>query len=175
MSRSDRIHIRPRPTPSFRHEQLLWINEPGNDLIPPLERSQLWAGLVHTLRQPQDIDCTLDATRVDEVTRWQWRRRSSRGGTVVVDRIDFNPEVSICVTIEEGPFAGSRSEIRIEEPEPGALLVRIVHEVHGGPLVPLSPEEESARKAAYDSMNVERICCARSVAVSIRCARSLDS
>jgi hypothetical protein len=170
MSHSDRIHLRARPAPSFRHEQLLWINEPGNDLIPPLERSQLWAGLVHTLRQPQDIDCTLDATRVEEITRWQWKRRSSRGGTVVVDRIDFHPENSISVTIEEGPVAGSHSEIRIEEPEPGALLVRIVHEVHG-PRVPLSPEEESARKAAYDSMNVERISCARSVAVSTRCGR----
>jgi hypothetical protein len=174
MSPSDCIQLRSRRAPSFRHEQLLWINEPGNDLIPPLERSQLWAGLVHTIRQPQEVDCTLDASRVVEVTRWQWKRHSSRGGTVVVDRIDFKPESSISVTIEEGPFAGSHSEISIEEPEPGALLVRIVHEVHG-PRVPLSPEEESARKAAYDSMNVERISCARSVALSTRYSRSLDS
>jgi hypothetical protein len=148
---------------SFRHEHVLWINEPGNPLIPPVARSRLWAGLVHTIRMPAAIDQSIDESRLVETSEWLWHRRSLRGETVVADRIDLTPETSITVTIEEGPFAGSRSEIRIEEPGPGALLVRIVHEVKG-PTVALSPEEQKARKTAYDTMNVERICCARSVA-----------
>jgi hypothetical protein len=166
MSPSERIRINSSSQPSFRHEQVLWINEPGNALIAPLARSRLWAGLIHTLRRPREIDLSLDASAIVEVSQWMWRRRSTRGSAVVADRIELTPESAITVTIEEGPFAGSRSEMRIEEPEPGALLVRIVHEVFGGPSVPLSAEEMRARNAAYDTMNVERICCARRAAES---------
>lgn len=120
------------------------------------------------LREPAEIDGSLDDTRIVEASRWVWHRRSARGDTVVSDRVELLPESCITVTIDEGPLAGSHSEIRIEEPGPGALFVRIVHEVCG-PCIALSPEEEKARKAAYVSMNVERICCARNAAAAGMC------
>jgi|GEM_PF-2217630 len=150
---------------SFRHEQILRINDAGNSLAAPVPRSRLWAGLVHTIRQPEEHDSTIDASVCVEVSKWIWRRRVVRGSTVVADRIELTPESEIAVTVEEGPFAGSHSEIRIEEPAPGALFVRIVHVVQGPPVL-LSPEEERARNAAYDAMNVSRISRARAAATA---------
>jgi len=163
MSDTDRTDAATAKHTTFRHEQLLQINELGNFSVPHLERAQLWEGLIHTIRKPELYDPTIDASVCVEASPGVWRRRCARGSAVVADRVDLTPESIITVTVEEGPYAGSRSELRIEEPAPGALFVRIVHEVQGPPTA-LSPEEERARKAAYDSMNVDRVSRARSAA-----------
>ena len=33
-------------------EHLIAINDPGNPLIPPLSREQLWEGLLHRIENP---------------------------------------------------------------------------------------------------------------------------
>jgi hypothetical protein len=162
------VHTRPAvPDPvTFRHEHLLQVNSSDPQVIP-LTRAQLWDGLVETIRVPEEHDSSIDASVVVSVSANVWRRRCARGSTVVADLIELTPQSRIVATVEEGPFTGSRSIIAIEEKAPRELYVRIVHEVRG-PAVMLSPEEEQARRAAYEAANIDRVSRARAVALHLR-------
>jgi hypothetical protein len=156
---------------TFRHEHLLQVNSKSPQ-VTPLTRAQLWAGLIETIRVPEEHDCTIDASVVVSVSAHVWRRRCARGSTVVADLIELTPQSRIVTTVEEGPFTGSRSTIAIEEKAPGELYVRIVHELRG-PAVELSPEEEQARRAAYEAANIDRVSRARAVALQVRAPSGL--
>jgi hypothetical protein len=55
-----------------------------------------------------------------------------------------------------GLFAGSTLTIRIEEPAPEALFVRLTYEVCGLADV-RDDEEDNARRSAYHASDIERI------------------
>lgn len=106
-------------------EHLIEINDPGNILLEPLSRNQLWQGLVLRAEQPELSVMGLDTCIMLE-RRIDYLRRELRFGQLrVQDEVFFTSmhEVRYEVMASEH-FPASRLIMRIEEPYPARLFIR---------------------------------------------------
>ena len=109
-------------------EHLIQINDPENPLVVPLNRDQLWQGLVHRIENPLPFlpgleSCTILERQADELLR-----ELDFGPAMIRDRVTF-AELS-WVRFEIQPSAahpGGSLTITIEEPEPGFLFLRFAY------------------------------------------------
>jgi hypothetical protein len=109
-------------------EHLIEINDPGNPLLEPLSRGQLWQGLVLRAESPELSVIGLDACVMLE-RRLDYLRRELRFGHLRVnDEVFLTPmqEVRYEVMASE-IFPASRLVMRIEEPYPGRLFIRFLY------------------------------------------------
>jgi hypothetical protein len=153
-------------TQRLHHEHIVRINDPANVSGSWLTREQLWAGLRHTVVDPQVLDESIDWAQVEEIEPGKLRREIRRGRQSVADEVDLVPNESLQIHADDaGMFAGSTLTIRIEEPAPEMLFVRFTYELVGLAEV-RDAEEDSARRSAYQSADIERIRQARRYAAS---------
>lgn len=106
-------------------EHLIEINDPGNILLEPLSRNQLWQGLVLRAEQPELSVMGLDACIMLE-RRIDYLRRELRFGQLRVhDEVFLTSmhEVRYEVMASEH-FPASQLIMRIEEPYPARLFIR---------------------------------------------------
>lgn len=109
-------------------EHLIEINDPGNMLLEPLSRMQLWQGLVLRAEAPELSVVGLDACVVLERNDDYLRRELRFGHLRVHDEVFLAHlhEVRYEVMASES-FPASRLVMRIEEPYPGRLFVRFLY------------------------------------------------
>jgi Acetylaranotin biosynthesis cluster protein L len=144
-------------TPRLHHEHIVRINDPANGVGGWLTREQLWAGLHHTVVDPQVLDETIDWAQIEEIQPGRLRREIRRGKQSTADEVELVPNQSLQIQADgAGMFAGSTLTIRIEEPAPEMLFVRFTYELCGLADV-RDAEEDRARCSAYQSSDIERI------------------
>lgn len=144
-------------THQLRHEHLIRINDPSLALEMWLTRAQLWSGLLHTVFEPQEFDESIDSVAIEEILPGRLRRRIRRGTLTLDDEVELVENDRLRIDADPaGIFAGSRFEIRIEEPDAGMLFVRFIYEIQGLPAI-RDEKEDHARRSAYQASDLERI------------------
>src|SRR3569832_1103185 len=92
----------------LRHEHIIRINDPANVVGEWLTREQLWDGLLHTLRVPQELDASIDAVLIESVSPQTLRRKIRRGTQVTADEVVLFPYEALQVRADAATvFAGS--------------------------------------------------------------------
>lgn len=108
-------------------EHLVQVNDPNDDSINDLTRSQLWQGLVLRARNPEKFNRSLDCTS-EAVTENEFLRTIEVGDTSFCERVLLYPEDRIHTsTIAEVDQIEAESTTVIEEPEAGFLFVRFCY------------------------------------------------
>lgn len=112
----------------MNYEHLIEINDPGNPLLDPLSRNQLWQGLVLRAESPELSVMGLDACVMLE-RRVDYLRRELRFGRLRInDEVFFEPQQSIRYEIMASEqFPASTLIMRIEEPYPGRYFIRFLY------------------------------------------------
>jgi hypothetical protein len=145
------------PIVSLHHEHLVRINDPANAVGMWLSRAQLWDGLRHTILVPEALDESIDAASIQELSPCTVRRQIRRGRQTTIDEVDLVEGQSLTIRADpQGAFAGSTLAIRIEEPAPENFFVRFVYDLCGLTEV-RDEEEDTARRAAYQASDIERV------------------
>lgn len=148
----------------MRYEHLVQINDPARPDIQPLDRSQLWRGLVLRAARPELFDLTIDAIRVLEESESHQLREVHRGSSSATERVRLFPQEAVELTAgADTVFAGSVLALRIEEPVPGALFVRFVYALNGSG-VPEDDAERRALRQAYYYADIDTVRHIRSLA-----------
>lgn len=109
----------------MQFEHIIQINDPSENNLPILTRTQLWKGLVLRAREPNRFLVGLDTYRILEDNDNYMKRCLELPGLTVNDEVWLTPEERIEYKItptESTP--GGTLEMQIEEPEPNALFVR---------------------------------------------------
>jgi hypothetical protein len=141
----------------LQHEHIVRINDTANAAGAWLTREQLWAGLQHTVLAPELLDESIDSASIQEIVPGRLRREIRRGRSAISDEVELVPNESLRIRADAtGAFAGSTLTIRIEEPAPEMLFVRFTYDVCGLEEV-RDEQEDSARRSAYRSSDIERI------------------
>ena len=141
----------------MRYEHLVQINEPARPDIRPLSRTELWRGLVLRAARPELFDSSVDGTSTLEESETSQLREVRRSGRSVTERVELTPESLVAITAVSGSdLDGSRLEIRIEEPAPGALFVRFTYALSGA-AVPTDEGERQALRQAYYFADLDTI------------------
>jgi len=105
-------------------EHIVQVNEPDNDAITDISRSQLWQGLVLRALNPEKFNRSLDC-QSRPVASNEFLRTINVGGTRFCEHVILYPEESIHTsTVPEMEQIEAESEARIEEPQAGYLFVR---------------------------------------------------
>ena len=141
----------------FTH--LIEINAPGNPLIAPLTRQQLWHGLVLRAERPTLFVIGLDACDILERSVASIKRELRFGELVIHDlvRFDFLRNVHYQVP-QQNEIPASDLNMTIEEPNPGALFVRFDYDDHADDNV--STEDafyNEFRRSAYQEADIDTI------------------
>ena len=109
-------------------EHLIAINDPGNPLIPPLSRQQVWSGLIARVEDPTPFLPGLESCVVVERTPEGLLRRLNFGAAVIEDKVTQEHHHWVRFDIlPAANHAGGSLTIAIEEPEPGYLFLRFTY------------------------------------------------
>lgn len=109
-------------------EHLIAINDPGNPLVVPLTRRQLWVGLLQRVDNPLLFLPGLDSFTILERRFDSARRELDFGSTRIRDTVTLREDESVHFDIEPGDMhAGGSLTIRIEEPEANHLFLRFTY------------------------------------------------
>lgn len=109
-------------------EHLIAINDPGNPLIAPLSRAQLWTGLRYRIENPVPFLPGLESCRIVERGEAHLLRELDFGAARIVDKVTQAEEEWVCFEIQpSAEHAGGSLTIRIEEPEPDYLFLRFTY------------------------------------------------
>ncbi len=106
-------------------EHLIQINDLENPLIETLERSQVWAGLLHRVEDATPFLPGLQGCTVVERHPGHLLRELDFGAAIIHDKVTMAEGEWVRFDIQpSAQHAGGSLTIRIEEPEPGALFLR---------------------------------------------------
>ncbi|PKO71588.1 MAG: DUF1857 domain-containing protein [Betaproteobacteria bacterium HGW-Betaproteobacteria-14] len=112
----------------MQFEHLIAINDPGNPLIMPLSRQQVWAGLLHRVENPLPFLPGLEACAILERHADHLVRELDFGAARIRDRVTQAEAHWVRFDIEPGEqYAGGSLTITIEEPEAGHLFLRFAY------------------------------------------------
>jgi hypothetical protein len=113
----------------MKFEHLVEINSPGNPLITPLTRHQLWRGLVMRAENPTLFVPHLDACEIVARTEVTLTRKLTYGKLVIEDRVSYLEQHQVRYHIAaQKDFSDSTLTMTIEEPQPDYLYVRFEYE-----------------------------------------------
>lgn len=147
------------PGQPMKFTHLIEINTPGNPLIAPLSRAQLWRGLVLRAERPTLFLIGLDSCDITARSTDRLARTLRFGKLAVVDEVRFQPLEQVHYHVpRQNDIPASDLIMTIEEPQPGALFVRFAYDDHQD-----SPEtnEESFynefRREAYKESDIDTI------------------
>jgi hypothetical protein len=112
----------------FTH--VVQVNAPGDPLIEPLSREQLWRGLMWRTERPQELMPQLISCRIVARGKSLLARELDFGSFTVRDRVRVEPMQQLVYETQatDDVRAGTLT-ITIEESEPGGLQVRFAYDV----------------------------------------------
>jgi hypothetical protein len=141
----------------FTH--LIEINTPGNPLITPLSRDQLWRGLVMRAERPTLFLIGLDSCEITARVPAGLSRSLRFGKLQVVDEVRFHELERVHYHVpKQNDIPASDLVMTIEEPQPGALFVRFAYDDHQD--TPETAEESfynDFRRNAYKESDIDTI------------------
>jgi hypothetical protein len=133
-----------------KFEHLVEINDLLNPLVTPLDRRQLWRGLVRRAENPLQFVYGLDECLLGERGTDFVERRLRFGERWVEDRVTFLPLQATYYDVRaSADYPASRLCISIEEPAPGRLYLRFRYELAGEVSPPDSATAELRRQAWF--------------------------
>ena len=149
-------------------EHLVEINNPGDPLIAPLTRQQLWHGLVLRAESPTLFVPHLDSCDIVDRSELAIARRLTYGELEIHDRVTYlmHHQVRYHVAAQRD-FSDSSLTMTIEEPQPDRLFVRFQYE-------DASPDEgadamyNDFRRSAYRESDIDTILVIRNLAAQGR-------
>lgn len=113
----------------MQFEHLIAINDPGNPLISPLSREQLWRGLMHRVEDATPFLPGLESCAIVERTETHLLRRLDFGAATIHDKVTMTPGEWVRFDIEPcEQHAGGSLTIAIEEPNPDYLFLRFTYQ-----------------------------------------------
>lgn len=131
----------------FTH--LIEINMPGNPLIAPLTRAQLWRGLVLRAERPTLFLLGLDRCELTGRAPGELSRTLHFGKLVVRDQVRFSPQDNVHYHVpQQDAIPMSDLTMTIEEPQAGALFVRFTYDDH-------NPAQETDEESFYNGFRRE--------------------
>lgn len=152
-------------------EHLIAINDPGNPLVVPLTRRQLWVGLLQRVDNPLLFLPGLQGFTIFERQYDSARRELDFGASRIRDQVTLVEEQSVRFDIEPGDLhAGGSLTIRIEEPAADHLFLRFTY-VTGFAAQPGSEEAAYAEyvKSAYHQSDIDCVRIIRTLAADGTC------
>jgi Domain of unknown function (DUF1857) len=109
-------------------EHLIAINDPGNPLIVPLSRAQLWQGLIHRVENPLPFLPGLESCTISERNESGCRRALDFGPAIIHDQVTLDALHWVRFEIQPSEtHPGGCLTISIEEPEPTFLFLRFAY------------------------------------------------
>ena len=109
-------------------EHLIQINDPENPLIAPLNRAQIWEGLVHRIENPMPFLPGLESCTILERQGNELLRELNFGPAVIQDRVTLAEAQWVRFDIQPSPtHPGGSLTITIEEPQPAFLFLRFAY------------------------------------------------
>ena len=109
-------------------EHLIQINDPENPLIAPLNRAQIWEGLVHRIENPIPFLPGLESCTILERQASELLRELNFGPAVIQDRVTLAEAQWVRFDIQPSPtHPGGSLTITIEEPQPAFLFLRFAY------------------------------------------------
>lgn len=155
----DKVALRHEDLLPMKFTHLIEINTPGNPLITPLSRAQLWHGLVLRAERPTLFLIGLDSCDITARSAVGLSRRLQFGKLQLVDEVRFHaPEQVHYHVPQQNDIPASDLVMTIEEPQPGALFVRFAYDVHQE--APETDEESfynDFRREAYKESDIDTI------------------
>lgn len=147
-------------------EHLIQINDPENPLVEPLNRLQLWQGLMHRVENPVPFLPGLETCTVLERQGNQFLRELDFGPAVIQDRVTLVEMRSVRFDILPSEVhAGGSLSITIEEPEKTSLFLRFAYQTT---LASDPTSEERAYieyvKSAYHQSDIDCVSIIRTLA-----------
>ena len=104
------------------------ITDPGNPLVVPLTREQIWNGLLQRVENPLPFLPGLESCAILERTSEALLRELDFGPATIRDRVTMAEAQWVCFDIVPSPSsAGGSLTINIEEPQPGFLFLRFAY------------------------------------------------
>jgi hypothetical protein len=109
-------------------EHLIQINDPDNPLVKPLNRDQLWQGLMHRIENPLPFLPGLESCTILERQASELLRELDFGPAMIRDRVTLAELYWVRFEIQpSAAHPGGSLTITIEEPEPGFLFLRFAY------------------------------------------------
>jgi hypothetical protein len=147
-------------------EHLIQINDAENPLVPPLNRQQLWQGLLYRVEDPTPFLPGLESCTILERQAGELLRELDFGPATIRDRVTLVEAESVRFDIlPSATHAGGSLTISIEEPEPGFLFLRFAYQT----TLASAPESEERAyieyvKSAYHQSDVDCVRIIRTLA-----------
>jgi hypothetical protein len=112
----------------MQFEHLIAITDPGNPLVVPLTREQIWNGLLQRVENPLPFLPGLESCAILERTSEALLRELDFGPATIRDRVTMAEAQWVRFDIVPSPSsAGGSLTINIEEPQPGFLFLRFAY------------------------------------------------
>ena len=151
----------------MQFEHLIAINEPGNPLVVPLTREQIWAGLLQRVENPLPFLPGLESCVIVERTGEGLLRELDFGTATIRDRVTVaEPKWVRFDIVSTATHAGGTLTITIEEPQPDFLFLRFAYRTTLGSA---NDKEESAYleyvKSAYHQSDLDCVRIIRTFAI----------
>ena len=147
-------------------EHLIQINDPENPLVAPLNRDQLWQGLLYRVENPLPFLPGLEACTLLQRQGNELLRQLDFGAAIIEDRVTLVEAHSVRFDIlPSETHAGGSLTITIEEPEAGSLFLRFAYQT----TLAVNPNSEERAyieyvKSAYHQSDVDCVRIIRTLA-----------
>ena len=141
----------------FTH--LIEINVPGNPLITPLSRVQLWRGLVYRAERPTLFLIGLDSCEILERSEAEFSRKQQFGPLIILDQVHLLEMTQVRYHVpHQNEIPVSDLTMTIEEPQADALFVRFEYDDHAGE-IEVGEEKfyNDFRRSAYLEADIDTI------------------
>jgi hypothetical protein len=141
----------------FAH--LVEINDPLNPLIDPLNREQLWRGLVLRAEIPKTFVPWLDRCNIIDRSDASISRELHYGELIVHDRVTFLPQEQVRYHVPpQGDIPASTLTMTIEEPEAGVFFVRFEYDDGASDVTDtVDAFYNEFRRSAYQEADIDTI------------------
>ena len=152
-------------------EHLIAINDPGNPLILPLSRQQVWDGLLHRVENPVPFLPGLESCTIVERAADHLLRDLDFGPARIRDRVTMAERHWVRFEIlAAAEHTGGTLTITIEEPADGHLFLRFAYRTT---LATQADSEDRAYvefvKSAYHQSDVDCVRLIRTLAAGGTC------
>jgi hypothetical protein len=151
----------------MQFEHLIAITDPGNPLVVPLTREQIWSGLLQRVENPLPFLPGLESCTILERTSEGLLRELDFGPATLRDHVTMVEAQWVRFDIVPSTTsAGGSLTINIEEPQPGFLFLRFAYRT----ALASDPEERAYVeyiKSAYHQSDVDCVRIVRTLAATI--------
>ena len=151
----------------MQFEHLIAITDPGNPLVVPLTREQIWSGLLQRVENPLPFLPGLESCTILERTSEGLLRELDFGPATLRDHVTMVEAQWVRFDIvPSATSAGGSLTIDIEEPQPGFLFLRFAYRT----ALASDPEERAYVeyiKSAYHQSDVDCVRIVRTLAATI--------